>query len=518
MFKLINFSLKEHSILKNISVDFIPKEEIIQQNEPYSSVLIGPNGVGKSQILRCVAETLREFEKLKNTSEKWNRGFNFSLHYQLHNDRYLIRTTRFSVYNRDGVNRPIVTFKNPPENYQELDENELSKYEVKLEEVELPTKLLVSSIMLNDKFTYVDSKPTDFYQYLGIRRTSRSTTTQTFTRKTIRYLFDASKTDEFKIRLSDIVEFMGLEKSIKVSYSIKYKPVFEKRKPDEATFHQFFNEWWKVEGVRRSEDRKPWGKWYYDKIKEDSSKINALLNLLSAIVDSLQFKHGSKRSKEYIIDVFQDKQLFEDFSMIEELVYLDLLRLEGIKIKKRDTDSYSVENSSSGEYHLLISLLGIFSRIEQNSIILIDEPEISLHPNWQMRYVHELKNMFCKFPSCHFIIASHSHFLVSDLKNESSSVISVQKDIGNDPQAFLVQKDTYGWSAEDVLYKVFDVRTTRNYYLEIDMRELLYLISENHKEKSDFDKLLQRLEKVRLTDEDPLNLIIDKAKAYIESL
>src|SRR5204863_1820576 len=178
-----------------------------------------------------------------------------------------------------------------------------------------------------------------------------------------------------------------------------------------------------------------WGKWYYERIKNDSAKINALLNLLSAIADSLQFKQGSKRSKEYVIDVFEDRQLFEDFSLIEELVYLDLLRLEGIKIKKKNTDSYSVENSSSGEYHLLISLLGIFSRIEQDSIILIDEPEISLHPNWQMRYIQELKKMFCQFASCHFIIASHSHFLVSILKNESSSVISLNRNSDNIPQA-----------------------------------------------------------------------------------
>ena len=41
----------------------------------------------------------------------------------------------------------------------------------------------------------------------------------------------------------------------------------------------------------------------------------------------------------------------------------------------------------------------------------------------------------------------------------------------------LVDYDTYAWSAENILYEVFGLRTTRNYYFERDLRELLSLIS-----------------------------------------
>jgi hypothetical protein len=80
------------------------------------------------------------------------------------------------------------------------------------------------------------------------------------------------------------------------------------------------------------------------------------------------------------------------------------------------------------------------------------------------------------------------------------------------------EMDTYGWSTEDVLYKVFGVRTTRNYYMEVDLRELLHSISEQKKNKDELNKIVSRLEKVKLNEEDPLNLILEKAKAYIEKI
>src|SRR5690606_31118696 len=118
-----------------------------------------------------------------------------------------------------------------------------------------------------------------------------------------------------------------------------------------------------------------------------------------------------------------------------------------------------VEDTSSGEYHLLISLLGIFARIKPNSLILIDEPETSLHPNWQMRYIDELKKIFKKYSDCHFILASHSHFIVSDLENSSSSVLALTKNAEENVSANLLDAQTYGWSAEEVLYLVFNLKT-----------------------------------------------------------
>ena len=178
---------------------------------------------------------------------------------------------------------------------------------------------------------------------------------------------------------------------------------------------------------------------------------------------------------------------------------------------------YSFDESSSGEKHILYSFANIFNSINQNSIILIDEPEISLHPNWQIKYISFLKKVFSEYSSCHFIIASHSHYMVSDLNPDSSSLITVNVD--EEGKHFLtLDYSTYAWSAENILYNIFGVRTFRNYYFDMDVRELLYTISNNEKEKLDRIRFLyDKLSKYILDEKDPLNQIIDEAKEYIRN-
>ncbi|WP_018615263.1 AAA family ATPase [Segetibacter koreensis] len=517
MFKLLKVQFDNHPVLRDLKLDFVNYEEVENKQFPYTTVMIGPNGTGKSHILKAIADTFVYFKDFQlDESLFWTNSFGFSIEFKFYKDTYEIRTGRFKIFNKKGEHRKVECLKNKPKNFESLSPEEKDFFVVLSREVELPMRVLVSSVMLTDRFTFRDSTPDDFYQYLGVRRNRSTSSTQTFERKTIRYLFDATKTNEFKINLAEILDFMGLEEQLTVSYSIKYKDLFEKQTAKLENFHQFFTEWWIATNGKRKRENKPWGLWYYEKIKEDEEKILRLLKLLNDISDGLVLKQDSKRSREFIIDVFKEEQIFESYSLIEELIFLDLLRLEGIRIKKKDTKAYGVENSSSGEYHLLISLLGIFSRIQPDSLIFIDEPEISLHPNWQMRYIHELKRMFYKYSTCHFILASHSHFIVSDLENTSSSVLALRNnENAGQISANLLTAQTYGWSAEEVLYSIFDVKTTRNKYLEEDLRFLLHNIAIKSTEYAEMQRIVEKLKSLKFSASDPITLIIAKAEEYL---
>lgn len=52
--------------------------------------------------------------------------------------------------------------------------------------------------------------------------------------------------------------------------------------------------------------------------------------------------------------------------------------------------AYPFEDASSGEKHFIYELVSIANNIKNNALILVDEPEISMHPNWQMRYISTL--------------------------------------------------------------------------------------------------------------------------------
>ncbi len=73
-----------------------------------------------------------------------------------------------------------------------------------------------------------------------------------------------------------------------------------------------------------------------------------------------------------------------------------------------------------------MSLLGIGSQIQDGTVVLIDEPEVCLHPEWQERYIHLLFEAFSQYRGCHFIIATHSPQVVAQLPEGNCFVLSME--------------------------------------------------------------------------------------------
>lgn len=87
---------------------------------------------------------------------------------------------------------------------------------------------------------------------------------------------------------------------------------------------------------------------------------------------------------------------------------------------------------SSGEQAMLSTwsrLYNIKDDVNKNIILLIDEGELNLHPEWQKRYINDLidllKNVFPD-KKIQIILTSHSSFIISDLLKEN--VIFLDKD------------------------------------------------------------------------------------------
>lgn len=64
-----------------------------------------------------------------------------------------------------------------------------------------------------------------------------------------------------------------------------------------------------------------------------------------------------------------------------------------------------LDELSSGEKQLLILLLNVFLMDKKPGILLMDEPELSLHISWQQNLI---KNLRILNPECQLIIATHS--------------------------------------------------------------------------------------------------------------
>jgi predicted ATP-binding protein involved in virulence len=68
---------------------------------------------------------------------------------------------------------------------------------------------------------------------------------------------------------------------------------------------------------------------------------------------------------------------------------------------------------SSGEQNEIILLYELLFNVPPDSLVLIDEPETSMHVAWQIEFIQDLKNII-KIKPLSFIIATHSPDLIND--------------------------------------------------------------------------------------------------------
>ncbi len=72
--------------------------------------------------------------------------------------------------------------------------------------------------------------------------------------------------------------------------------------------------------------------------------------------------------------------------------------------------------------------------------------------------------------------------------------------------------NTFCWSTDDILYRVFKVRNTRNYVFESQMMKLYNYLSNREMSDPKAQELLEELKSYRLNDDDPLLELIKMAE------
>ena len=117
--------------------------------------------------------------------------------------------------------------------------------------------------------------------------------------------------------------------------------------------------------------------------------------------------NGSKKFKEIINKNGEKKIIFTD----------------------RQGNDVDLNSFSTGEKQIIFrvgNLLKNLGRLE-NGIILIDEPETSLHPIWQKKYLKFLKQTF-EGLDIQFIIATHSPYILQGIDDETSIVLKINRE------------------------------------------------------------------------------------------
>lgn len=513
-YRIVKFEILKHNFFP--AQTFFFTDDVISENGPYVTLLIGPNGTGKSQLLEAIIKVFNILLASKERGVKVQKfEISFNLEYFIDNNKVIINSNN----NNDFFS--------------------INNIESDFISIPLPAKVLALANNLGDRFPFLTKKSktqNSAYEYLGIRTASNNAF------KNYNTLIDRFSTslllDTNIDRYKNIFNLLDLEPEITIVYKAGKNLTIDKktnRFKDVLNEVDLFNKFdaiiSKIDTNNRFTFRKDkYSNVIFEEKNSDSRKKNLTPNKENLILitefiknynnsinlkstkSSIRYQSNIKFDEQDTIDIYKEKshvlQLIRDLEIFE----VDKLILHRKKSK------YGFDQASSGEHHILSGFINLISTINNNSIIFIDEPEISLHPNWQIKYMNLLQSTFCDFNDCHFIISTHSHFLVSDLIPNKSAIISLKINENGRPINTTLEYDTYGWSTENILYRVFEVSSTRNHYLEMELRELLSMISNKSENFERMIEIVKSLNKFKnLTESDPLLKIINTAITYLKS-
>ncbi|MFP3122602.1 ATP-binding protein [Ectobacillus funiculus] len=482
-FRLINFKLFNDEFL---DTEFNFGSNIVSNTKkPFITIIIGPNGTGKSRALVSIERIFQDLYSLK-TNKRRIEPINYAVEYKI--GELLHKITVINDQIKILINDNVVSTK----------------------EIILPQKLLTSSFSVNDRFTFktynkvADYNEDDFYEYLGIRSTTNAVHLTAASKKLALNIIKSKDNKIFWEKLHKILNFLDFDSTLKLRFKIDDE-LHNINEINYQKIHTRINQINKKQKIKNEElileeDRNI----YIDFLKKVENRLT--------LGESFFKKENIEISYELNTEHKLQEDIKEELDIIYILLKLKVLNAQGIELKKRQF--FKVEHASSGENHILYEMINILSHVKNNSLMLIDEPEINLHPNWQYKYI-ELLNTIFNDPTCHFIIATHSHFMMSDLREDSSSIITMAINNNGKLNSQLYDYNTFGWAAEDILYSVFGMKTVRNFFIEKDLRIVLGLIASQSTEYHQIKHILEKLKKLTLKKEDPLNLVIEQIEGYL---
>ncbi len=218
----------------------------------------------------------------------------------------------------------------------------------------------------------------------------------------------------------------------------------------------------------------------------DQNIINDVPSYLVSLVNTEIFKYEDLPIKEAI------KKICDEINSIFNLLDMDIEMIGVNKnsdnmplFKNKFGTEFDINSLSSGEKQLFLRAMTLKMLDINNSVILIDEPEISLHPKWQQKIVKVYEGIG---ENNQIIIATHSPHIVSSVKSESLKLL-VKADNGIEILQGEEINGSYGYPVERVLTELMGVETPRDSEVQNMIKTLQNLVRDNKYETEEFKVL-----------------------------
>ena len=108
---------------------------------------------------------------------------------------------------------------------------------------------------------------------------------------------------------------------------------------------------------------------------------------------------------ELFVDILNTRRFY--------LKRIEINEKRGFLFKTENNVELNLTELSSGEQHEVVLLYELLFKAEENSLVLIDEPEISLHVAWQVEFLGDMKDII-NLREFDVIISTHSPQIIDD--------------------------------------------------------------------------------------------------------
>ncbi|CAN7149073.1 AAA family ATPase [Bosea sp. LjRoot9] len=143
-------------------------------------------------------------------------------------------------------------------------------------------------------------------------------------------------------------------------------------------------------------------------IQADDKPEDHTLRLLSLYAEDSGLK------LEVFDEMLEKIELFMDIINSRfQFKKISINRSQGFEFKDYLGRDISPEMLSSGEQHELVLIYDLLFKTARDSLILIDEPEISLHVAWQRRFLSDLERIIA-LTHIDALVSTHSPQLIAD--------------------------------------------------------------------------------------------------------
>ncbi len=489
--QLQSLYIKEYKLLRDFRVEF---------NQPLS-LFIGKNGSGKSTVLEALAWILRGAYLHFVKEEKDVRPrFDFELHYSIRLDETIYETTTTGSFETNYVGVILrgdvwgtPNWRLETDNNTYTKEDLIKKYGYKKL---LPDNVLVYYAGWFETMQGICQPFEDDYK--NRLRAKAKSTDEVYTRLEAQpmfyiqqYHFPMLLAALFSYQYNDDIDQFFKDKigiindSFLITFFIK-KPNWQRNNKAET--------FWGAEGI--------------------------LLQFLQALKENNVFKDNefdSEREEYYFSldskkwyetkDVFvEEKKLFYLMNMLHASDMLADLRVATNKLDDTPIREFGL---SEGEQQLITIKAINELLIEENTLLLFDEPDTYLHPEWQRTFLGDIETLIDS-NNAHLMVTSHSPFIVSSAKK---SQLYILKNEEGKAKLKTFSFNPYGKTANRILIDFFELEGTRAKNVDDAINELQEKVMKNEYDTEGFKVAYAKLaSEIGQTDQDLMTINLEIAK------